>query len=402
MKQPYTPLLKAIYDHQTLTLAQAVSFFKPDNLTAQEMVQFLATLKENSLITVDESKDKKNPNLCLTSKGIDHVKGAYHLPNNVFSPSKQLLYRGYLRASELKPKHKQMDRQNRLNNFALLLKKNADKRHWVNLHYCDRKFIPASYPYVGAQAFFQLNGVSFFVHVEGKEYSETGLEKLFNPYKELTEPINQTLESDVVILVIASSADRAIQWKRALHTFSRTITSSHIDLIIDTQSEILSYLFKQLIPQLQQQSPLIVQTQQATTQQSHLIEPVDLRAYDLIGRYHGILRSETTHRNTLITYYDTKTQASLQAYLNHLDNHQTLIEAGYPETVVLITSDLDAFHQDLLQIPKHELALCTPLSYATTPERLSQASTWEEAIVQFNRAGFEPAILPPIRKNPLE
>lgn len=396
-------ILQWIYDHQTLTLNQLNFLLNQEQTNPKAVVQQLNQLKLQGYLETAVSSPN-NPNYFLTDQGVKAVREALNLPKNILSPTKQILYQGYYQASKLKPTPKQIDRQNRLNDLEILIQQNIERRGLSAYRYFDRKFFPAELQFTKAQGAFQLCGHWFLLHLEGRDYTEKGLTRLFKQY--LNEPIGseedpfsqtvtQKLQGEATLLVVAQTKASVLAWKKALYPILPQLTSSQLNVVIGTKEDILTYLFLEYLPKTKGACSLIQQSEQALKKIGCQVDYHDFSQVALIGAYQGVIHSPQTHRSILFSYYDTKSQASLQAYLNHILNYEALTTKGYPATFLLIVPNISQLHEELRTLSDIEDVFNTPLSYVTTPEHLKQANTLEESLLQLTQSGWEKGVLPP-------
>ena len=406
-------LLETIYYHQTLTFSQ-LNVFEKQLLetfrTKQPIKVWFKILVQQQYLTVEKTKDlsteKSIYNYFLTTQGIQAVKDHLNLPDNQLSETKKVLVHGYYQASKLRPKKEQIDRQNRLNDFEILVRYYL--QHYnitpLNYHYFDRKFFNEPFKFTGAQGMMELFGRKFLIHVEGKDYSETGLPKLFQQtyLKQVetsategpTPPLFYTTESDLTVLVLATSEEKAKTWEQALYPVLKPLLSPHFDLVVGTKKQLLNYLFHSYLSQMKQQQLWKKQVEQEMNRLGTVMEYQYLLPETVNGYYQGVVQAAQPHQSMLFSYEEGKAHATLQAYLNHIMNYETFLQEGYPPTFLFIVKDKNQFIERLTELSTVETTFLTPLSYVTTLEDLKKADTWENAILQHTSFGWEKGVLP--------
>ena len=112
-------LLLALYNHRCLDCDQIYThFYTSDKSTTNTYsIKRLIYLTNNNIL--DKVSFEGKAVYFLTSIGVEFVKTRFLLPSNVYDEKKNVIKRGYFRASELKLSYKNIRHQLALNDFAL-------------------------------------------------------------------------------------------------------------------------------------------------------------------------------------------------------------------------------------------------------------------------------------------
>lgn len=408
MNQLQQRILEEIYHHETLTYHQLIRYHFNEYYNQEKKLEFDQSiydlLKQAYII---QEKELEVTHYFLTTKGIEEVRQSLNLPENIMTSTKKILFRGYYPASKIKPKTCQLDRQYRLNEFEGKVKyhfeKNLKEKN-LGYYYTDRKFFPEHLKFTGAQGMLDLLGRKFLIHVEGIDYTVTGLPKFFQQTyvkraEEMREyypsqPLFHAVQGEITLFVLATDKEKAKRWERAIYPMLKPFLSPHFELVIGTEHDLLNYLFNQYISKEQGTRPLVQQTEQLLTRLNCSYHYDYLLEDEVIGYYQGVIQSKNSNVSMLFSYYQPNGHATLQAYLNHILNYETLKAKGYPATFLLIVPNKEEFYHQLEEMSTYEETFQTPLSYITTPEDLVKASTLEQAILQSTALGWERGILP--------
>ena len=397
-------LLTLIYQHQTLNLQQLLFLYPSFKGREREFMGYLKAQEKEGLLEKIPNHPQ-NPNYCVTNQGVQYIRQNLDPAKPEEAILKRILFTEYQQASRIKPSQKQLDRQNRLNDFEAIVRKNTQQLNMGGYHYIDRRFYPKTYTFTNSQGMFELYGHRFFIHVEGREYTATGLTKLFEQaylkkLKEIqenqdTRDLSSVISEEFTVLVIGKTEDSTRQWEKSLYPVMTQLVNQHVNLVVGTQQEVIRYLFNTFIPQTKGQWGFKKQVEAQLERLDCTLTPQNFADQDLTGVYQGVIRSNQTHRSILYTYHDTTTKAATYTYLNHMLNYQQLQEAGYPATLLVIVPDAEKFSQEILNLSTCEDIDHTPLSYITTLDALAQSDTLEEAILQRGYRGWIKGVLPP-------
>ena len=119
----------------------------------------------------------------------------------------------------------------------------------------------------------------------------------------------------------------------------------------------------------------------------HLTDHPDL-SIEEVNQYQGSLQTPLTQRSILMSFHHTNTQGALQNYFNHILRYHTFKATAYAEIFLIVVKDLELFKTELEQYNTLDSFGHQPLSFVTTPQLLAQATSMEEAVVQYSTAGW--------------
>lgn len=154
-------LLYSLYCHRCLKATQIYEFFYKTNKTSSNAycVKRLSYLVNNRII---EKKLFEGESIYfLTSIGVEFVRIKFLLPSNVYDEKKNVVKRGYFRASELKLSYKNIRHQLHLNEFVLGLKPSLD----VPYTYFDEKHL-VYYRNIRPDGLISTLDVDFFLEMD--------------------------------------------------------------------------------------------------------------------------------------------------------------------------------------------------------------------------------------------
>jgi hypothetical protein len=237
----------------------------------------------------------------LTSIGIEIIRYVFDLPTNIYDAKKQVVRRGYYRASELKIHPKNINHQLALNQFVVDFSKQA-----VNIvyKYYDEKYV-SQFANIRPDGMLTIMDTDFFIEMDMATESRRQLLQKWDNYRNfLLSAEFAYKDRNIVILFIIDGTEKV---KERIDLIRHTIyerladkMDADFDMYIATRQEMLTILTNKLIPSLKFGDQTI-----------QTISPV-------LAKHQFVLSSGEPLREVM-------QGATYKYYLRKLDNKQRLI-----------------------------------------------------------------------------
>lgn len=249
-------LLERIYLLRCLTIRQAYREYYINEISSFE--EFENTkLKELLDFGIVKSVDFKGNNtaLFLTSSGVEIVRYMCDLPCNIIDEKRNVIKRGYYRASELEILPRLINHQIHLNQFVINFEKYALEKK-IKWKYYDEKYV-SQYASIRPDGLIQLLDVDLFLEMDMNTESKKQLLDKWQNYRNfLTSREFSFKEKKIVVLFIIDGTNNVEKRKDLIrHTIANNIldlVTGDFDIYIGTPEELLKLIFDELIPNVQQ------------------------------------------------------------------------------------------------------------------------------------------------------
>lgn len=252
--------LKSIYTYRCLTLNQLYQLHYSKSLLTNEVVtdrtakQKVKELLRFGLIEAVEPLSKvifgePEPAYFLTPSGIEVIRYCFDLPTNIYDTKKQVVKRGYYRASELKIYPKNINHQVYLNQFVIdFTQLNLD----VGWKYYDEKYV-SQFTSIRPDGMMTILDTDFFLEMDMATESRKQLLEKWENYRNFINSREYAYkERKIVVLFICENTNR-VQERIDLvkHTIYERIVDTidgDFDIYVGTKEQLLNLLMEKMIP----------------------------------------------------------------------------------------------------------------------------------------------------------
>lgn len=212
-------------------------------------------LMNESLVTVSVYKHEKEA-LQITNKGIDIVRYARDMPNEIFDENTKAVKRGYYTAADLKLNTRFLNHQIHLNQFMLDFEKKA-RNYNIPWSYYDEKFLSQ---YVGMRpdGMITILDHDLFLEIDMATESRAQLIDKWNGYRAFMQTSEFRYKSRKIIVLF--DIDNIISEKKIqnrINLVKSTITETILDqingdfeIIVKKKDDLIDYIFKSLVPRI--------------------------------------------------------------------------------------------------------------------------------------------------------
>lgn len=193
------------------------------------------------------------PALFLTSEAINVIRYSSNLSTNIYDAKKEIIKRGYYRASELRIYPKNINHQMHLNTFVIELQTKLQGLYPSK--YYDEKHM-SQYLRIRPDGLIQLLDVDFLLEMDMATESHKQLCEKWDNYRNfLTSREYAYRDRKIVMLFIVSNTDKLEDRKDLVrHSLSERLLdaiNSDFDIYIGSKDELIDMVFKKAIPNLQ-------------------------------------------------------------------------------------------------------------------------------------------------------
>ena len=176
--------LKSIYDFRGLSLSQIYELHYMKSIKNEQGVvsDNYCRKKMSAFVSAGFLEKVSNGVLelyFLTSPGIDFIKSRFDLPANIYDPKKQVVKRGYYRASELKIAPKFLNHQYHLNQFMIKFK---NMELDIPYRYYDEKHI-STFRGIRPDGLLNMLDTDFFIEIDMSTESQKQLSEKWDNYR---------------------------------------------------------------------------------------------------------------------------------------------------------------------------------------------------------------------------
>lgn len=318
-------ILLEIYNHRCLTLNQIKSKIliskklsvQTKKILTNEYLEGLmndlicAGVIETSELT-SKSYLNKETVYFLTASGVKQVRDYFSIPSNIYDENKQVVKRGYYRASELKISDRLINHQYFLNEFVLQFERlNQD----IPYRYFDEKHV-SQFNGIRPDGMISILDVDFFIEIDmGTESRKQLCEKWINYRDFLQSKKFEYTERRIVVLFVCEGVKNAEKRKNLvrLSVFDEILDllNENFDVVVGDTSEILQMLTDEFLANIKNKENSLDRINKLMTD-NHGFETIEGRCI-------------STHLNG--TVFNT--------YMRKSKDGKILLENGRPQEFVL-------------------------------------------------------------------
>lgn len=192
------------------------------------------------------------PAIFLTTNGVNIVRESLDLLNNVFDNNRQIVRRGYYRASELDIYKKNINHQIHLNSFVVNLK---IKLKDFKFDYYDEKYV-SQYSNIRPDGLIQLFGLDFFLEMDMGTESKNQLRAKWDNYRSfLMSNEYYYRDRNIILLFILPDTSNLDERKDTImHSISDRlldIIGENFEIYIGTKNELIDMIINKVLPSIQ-------------------------------------------------------------------------------------------------------------------------------------------------------
>lgn len=259
--------LRSIYMYRCLTLNQLYQLHYKRSLLTNELISNkVAKKKIGELLNyglIEEVErvskvliGKLEPVYFLTSQGIEVIRYYFDLPTNIYDAKKQVVKRGYYRASELKIYPKNINHQIHLNQFVIdFLEKNPD----VTWKYFDEKYV-SQFTSIRPDGMLTILDTDFFIEMDMATESKKQLLEKWENYRNFINSREYAYKERKIIVLFVCEGTAQIKERSDLVKYTiyeRIVDSfdSNFEIYVGSKDELLELLHTKLIPTLKGENP---------------------------------------------------------------------------------------------------------------------------------------------------
>lgn len=359
-------LLKNIYLFRCLTIRQAYSSFYEESIPYfNKFIDVkLRELVSNDLIE-EVIFNKNNIALFLTKKGVEVVKQAFNLPNEILDLKTKTISKGYYTSSQLKMLPRLIPHQVYLNQFVLDFKKIYEhKKYNSSWSYFDEKFV-SQYSNIRPDGLINFLGTDFFLEMDMATESKAQLiEKWKNYRRFLTSSGNMNNKKKIIVLFIIGNTNNVENRKNIVKLTASQIlldiVDSNFDIIVGTKDELLKKMFNTIIPNIKQTNYKVEKLKDVlyTTHNFSVASGHTLKKQLNDTEYEFYIRKVDEENNVIVE------NGVIQEYLldyHIMDNLSTINKISYMDknsntfrnffkrsiNYIVVVDDLDSFYKEL-------------------------------------------------------
>lgn len=250
--------LKNVYLFRCLTIRQAYNSFYQDSIPYfNKFIDIkLRELVKNDLIE-EVLFNKNNIALFLTKKGVEIVKDAFKLPNEILDIKTKKIVKGYYTSSQLKMLPRLIPHQIHLNQFVLDFKKIYNHKNYSsNWTYFDEKYV-SQYSTIRPDGLINFLGTDFFLEMDMATENKAQLIDKWKNYRRFLNSGDYLIgKKKIIVLFILGNTNNIENRKNIVKLTASSILldefSDYFDIIVGTKDELLTRLFNVIIPNIQQ------------------------------------------------------------------------------------------------------------------------------------------------------
>jgi hypothetical protein len=259
--------LQSIYMYRCLTLNQLYQLHYSKSLLTNELVSDrTAKKKVNELLKfglIEEVEriskvifGEPDPVYFLTPSGIEVIRYCFDLPTNIYDAKKQVVKRGYYRASELKIYPKNINHQVHLNQFIIdFTKMNSD----VSWKYYDEKYV-SQFTSIRPDGMLTILDTDFFIEMDMATESKKQLLEKWENYRNFINSREYAYkERKIVVLFVCENTTRIEQRvdlvKYTIYERIVDTIDADFDIYVGSREQLLALLSEKMIPALKGRHP---------------------------------------------------------------------------------------------------------------------------------------------------
>ena len=301
----------------------------------------------------------------ITNKGIEIVRYARDIPNEVWDSDKKVVKRGYYTQADLVMNTRLVNHQVHLNQFMLEF---GERARAINLpwNYYDEKFL-SSYVGIRPDGMLTVLDHDLFIETDMATESKVQLIEKWQHYRTfLASDEFRCKPRKIVVLFTIEGIISKTKIKNRIELVKQTIIDTFLDelkpdfeIVIKTRSEILNYLFDSLFPRIlnkNRQENILLQYLQ-----KHDFTPsygYNLNAY-LLGDFYQYYVRKLDKAGKIVSKNGTPQEYFFDLYLDeeisvlhridyYKKNNRLYEEAfGRPINLVIVVNDLEKAYKDL-------------------------------------------------------
>lgn len=256
--------LRSIYFFRCLTAQQLYHLHSLHNKSISEDIvkHNIQALVSFGLIEEVERITKvlfgePEPVYFLTPLGIEVIRYCFDLPTNIYDSKKQVVKRGYYRASELKLHPKMINHQVHLNQFVIDFAKMNPNLNWK---YYDEKYV-SQFTNIRPDGMLTFLDTDFFLEMDMGTENKNQLYNKWENYRNFILSREYSYkEKKIIVLFICENTNRL---EERINLIKYTIFEQIIDIIdsdleiyVGTKDQLLSLLQHKIIPTLKNENPI--------------------------------------------------------------------------------------------------------------------------------------------------
>lgn len=393
-------VLHNIYLLRCLTTKQIYSTFYSNKMTYESFLKSkLKSLIQKKLI--EEVKfSKEDVAMVLTQLGIDVIREAFDLPTIILDEKKNIIKRGYYRASELKMQPRLINHQVNLNQFILKFKERYDENSYKMVwRYFDEKYV-SQYVNIRPDGLIRLVDTDFFLEMDMSTESKAQLIDKWKNYRAfLASREYKFSERKIIVLFIIEGKGNLENRKKVVRKTVKDelldFFSDDFDLIVGSREELLNITFNELIPNIQQTNYNIEKMKQILTinHKFSIASGYKLKSILNNTEYSFYIRKMDEANNVLIEdgkiqeylldYYQSNNMSVINK-IDYLSKNSSAFKYQFHRDInyIVVCEDLMQMYNELKLFEMD----CVEGVFFTTIERLENYP-FNRALCQFNTFG---------------
>lgn len=387
-----------VYDFRCISTQQAFDYYYADyfyNYEAFYQNKIQAFIQADLIEVV---LYKEGEAVFLTNNAIEIVRDCFGLATNILDKDKNVIRRGYYRASELKMLPRLITHQVHLNRFVLDFRELAKGENLNWKHYGEKNI--SQYFGIRPDAMLRFYELDIFLEQDMASESKVQLTDKWNHYRTYlrSRKSDGNLRKIIMLFIVDNTNNPQARKELVRYTAIESLLDqfgSKFDIYVGTRDELLDLLFTSVIPTQQAMNGL----------HSHYMQIMNNR-YQFVVQDAQRLRPFLS--NTEYTFYQYKMSEEGTLLIENGKLQEFLLDdaTGAPfsmmQKIAFHKRNSSAFYRDMnrhistiflldneQQIRSHlQMAnlMGTDDVYYTTLERLERLS-FPEALFQFDRAG---------------
>lgn len=251
-------MLKDIYTYRCLTVRQSYRRYHSKTMSLNEYLKTIILPLANSK-KIDIVQYNDNMALFLTNAGIELIRSKFALSSNIYDDETGKVIKGYQTAGSLKIMPKLINHQVHLNEFVFSFKDKLKTSNIYNIEtdgyeYFDEKFM-SQYTCIRPDGMIRLKDVDLFLEMDMSTESMKQLIEKWRHYRLFLKSVEYRNSKNkiIVLFIVANTKDyekRKNFIRKSLNDSLIDFFDNNFDIYIGSRDEIFDYLFKKLIPKL--------------------------------------------------------------------------------------------------------------------------------------------------------
>ncbi|WCK57743.1 replication-relaxation family protein (plasmid) [Aneurinibacillus sp. Ricciae_BoGa-3] len=398
--------LRSIYMFRCLTQQQLYQLHYSKSLLTNEAISNETAIKKISellsfhLIEEVERITKifgeSEPVYFLTPLGIEVIRYCFDLPTNIYDAKKQVVKRGYYRASELKIYPKNINHQVHQNQFVIDF---MLQNEGVNWKYYDEKYV-GQFTSIRPDGMITMLDTDFFIEMDMATESKKQLFEKWENYRNFLNSREYAYkERKIVVLFIcdgtARTQERADLVRYTIYERIIDIMDADFEIYIGTKEELLTLLHDKLIPSLKGELPIYRSIQQIFTEKHSFDVASGYILKDTFeGTEHGLYIRKVKDNNHILVENKRVQEFVVDEYsysplsviskIAYSDKHNAFFKRKFNRDIcyIVIAESEQQIQRDLKVVD----LIGVKNVYFTTFERLNSLP-FHEALFQFDFLG---------------